>query len=85
MIPYKVRFILDDKSKESISFDANEKPIKGEVYTIQDTSGKVWDARVTDVVKFVVMEKTAQALIEYRCKVEKHEETSTTIGFGKRS
>jgi hypothetical protein len=84
MIPYNVIFILDEKAKEHIHFESNEKPVKGEIYTIQDSGGKLWDAKVTEVAKFIIRSKDTQATIEYRCKVEKHETTVPTIGFGKR-
>jgi hypothetical protein len=85
MIPYKIRFIFDDQPKNDIQFESNEKPFKGEVQTIQEVDGKLWEAKITEVSKFVVRSKNSEASIEYRCKMEKHESTATVIGFGKRT
>jgi hypothetical protein len=85
MIPYKVVLIPDAETKNEIHFESNEKPFKGEVYTIKDVNGKLWDARITEVTKMVVRNKNPEAEIEYRCKVEKHEATGSVIGFGKRT
>jgi hypothetical protein len=84
MIPYKVIFISDAQIKDEIHFESNEKPFKGEVYTIKDANGKLWDARITEVTKMIVRSKNQEATVEYRCKVEKHEEAGSIIGFGKR-
>jgi hypothetical protein len=85
MIPYRIKFILDDKTKDEFLFDSNEKPFKGELHTIQDVNGKLWEAKITEVSKFVIRSQSSEATVEYRCKVEKHEPTATVIGFGKRS
>jgi hypothetical protein len=85
MLPYLVKFTLNNQIEDHINFQSNEKPFKGEVYTIQDTDGKLWDARVTEVTKFIVRTKNSEGVIQYQCKVEKHEVTASAIGFGKRS
>jgi hypothetical protein len=84
MIPYKITFIPDQKAKDEIRFESNEKPFKGEVYTIQDADGKVWEAKITEVTKLIARSKNTEAVLEYKCKVERHEATATVIGFGKR-
>jgi hypothetical protein len=84
MIPYKVIFIPDAKVKDEIHFESNEKPFKGEIYTIKDMNGKLWEARVTEVTKMIVRGKDSEAAVEYTCKVEKHEAAGSVIGFGKK-
>lgn len=84
MIPYKTTFVIDDKLKEAIHFESNEKPFKGEVYTIENADGKLWEAKVTEVTKIIIRNKSAEGSIEYRCKIEKHEPTLNSIGFGKK-
>lgn len=84
MIPYKIAFIIDEKTNEAIHFESNEKPFKSEVYTIQDADGKQREAKITEVVKIIIRSKTAESSIEYRCGIERHQPTSQVIGFGKR-
>ncbi|MBT1702218.1 hypothetical protein [Chryseosolibacter indicus] len=84
MLPYKIKFIIEDKKSSEISFESNEKPVKGEIYTIQNVNGKIEEVRLTEVNKVIVRTDTSEAILEYRCKTEKHEATATTIGFGKR-
>jgi hypothetical protein len=83
MTPYRIKF-LNEKTKSEINFESNEKPVKGEVYSIQDISGKLWDAKVTEVTKYVIQGNGSQASLEYRCKIEEHEASGAVIGFGKR-
>lgn len=84
MIPYKIKLILDDKNATEIQFESNEKPIKGDIYTIEEANGKVGEVKLTEVNKFIIKSKTSNATLEYRCKTEKHEATANVIGFGKR-
>jgi hypothetical protein len=84
MIPFKIIFILNEKTNDQLLFESMEKPVKGEIFSIQDADGKLWEAKITDVTKFVVRSKDKSASLEYRCKVEKHEADKHVIGFGKR-
>jgi hypothetical protein len=84
MIPYKVKFLLSEKAEDFVDFESNEKPVKGELFTIQDENGKHSSVKITEVLKFVIRGKKSAGEIEYRCKTETHEESAMTIGFGKR-
>jgi hypothetical protein len=85
MIPYKVKIFLSDDPADVVAFESNEKPLKGEVLKIQDLDKKTWDIKITEVTKFISRSKDDGSVLEYHCKMEKHEETAATIGFGKRS
>jgi hypothetical protein len=82
MIPYTIKFIL---GKDEMRFESNEKPFKGELYTIQNADTTLVEVRVKDVTKIIARTKGSSATIEYHCVVEKHEESVNVIGFGKRS
>jgi hypothetical protein len=84
MIPFKVIFIVNEKTKDQLHFESVEKPAKGEIFSIQDADGTLWDAKIMEVTKFIVRSKDQKAVLEYRCKVEKHEADKHIIGFGKR-
>jgi hypothetical protein len=83
MIPYKIKFIISEKPKNQMDFESNEKPVKGEIYSIQEADGKVWDAKITEVTKVIIRAKDANAVIEYRCKVEENKSGAVSIGFNK--
>jgi hypothetical protein len=83
MIPYNIRFSLDN-NEIVFSFQSNEKPVKGDIFTIEDKGGKLWDAKIIEVTKVVVSPEMGNSLLEYRCKIQKHDEAKTVIGFGKR-
>jgi hypothetical protein len=85
MIPYKVKFIIDEKANNTIQFESNEKPSKGEIFTIHESEGKLWDARITAVTKFIVRtkDKDAPATLEYHCQVQEHDSKTAVIGFTK--
>lgn len=85
MIPYKIKFILNDKEEDALHFESNEKPFKGELQTIEDADGKLWEAKIIEVTKVIIRTKKTEATIEFRCKVEKHEAATNVIGFGKRT
>jgi hypothetical protein len=84
MIPYKVKFIIDEKAN-NIQFESNEKPSKGEIFTIHEPGGKLWDARITAVTKVIVRtkDKDAPATLEYHCQVQEHDSKTPVIGFTK--
>lgn len=84
MIPYKIKFFLDTKNKDVLAFESNEKPIKGDLYKIQDSRDQISEVKITEVVKIVIRGKTDDGVLEYHCQTEKHEASAQTIGFGKR-
>jgi hypothetical protein len=84
MIPYRIKFLQEGKDNEPLTFESNEKPVKGDTYTIQRSGGKSGEVKIVEVTKVVVPSKGGDAVLEYHCKVEKHEAASHTIGFGKR-
>ncbi len=81
MHTYHVKFIIDEKTGNQFNFVSNEKPFKGEVYTLQEPDGKLWDAKVTDVKK-IILRNNEEATIEYRCQVEENK-AAQVIGFSK--
>jgi hypothetical protein len=86
MIPYQVKFLINENKKEqTISFQTNEKPVKGEIYTIEQPDHSKTEVKITEVTKVIIRNDALTAFIEYRCKTEKHEEATTVIGFGKRN
>jgi hypothetical protein len=83
MIPYHIKFILENNESLS-SFQSNEKPVKGDIFTIQEKGNKSWEVKVTEVIRVVIPQEKAEAMLEYHCKVQKHDDAKTVIGFGKR-
>jgi hypothetical protein len=82
MHTYNIKFIIDENAKNEFDFISNEKPFKGEVYTIEETNGKLWDVKVSEVKKIIIRKQKGEAIIEYRCNVEENK-TANVIGFGK--
>jgi hypothetical protein len=82
MKQYKVKFIFEDKSSE-LNFESNEKPIKGDLFTVQETDGKSNEVKIKEVTKVVVRGLESSATIEYHCAVEKYDSKSPVIGFAR--
>jgi hypothetical protein len=86
MIPYQVKFLINEnKQEQTISFQTNEKPVKGEIYTIEQAGHNKTEVKITEVIKVIIKNDALTAFIEYQCKTEKHEEATAVIGFGKRN
>ena len=83
MKPYKVKFILDDKIDDHFYFESIEKPFKGEIFTLQDTTGKLVDIKITEMTKYLIKKEDYRAEVEYICKVEEHKASNSSIGFNK--
>jgi hypothetical protein len=83
MIPYNIKFIFEN-NESLLSFQSNEKPVKGDIFTIQEKGNKLSEVKITEVTRVVINQEKADAMLEYRCKVQKHDEAKTVIGFGKR-
>jgi hypothetical protein len=78
MIPFRVKFTLRDNN-ETFIFESNEKPFKGDVYSIEE-NGSHTSYKITDVIKTIVREN-GLAHLEYQCAVEKNDVNEFTIGF----
>lgn len=85
MTPFIITFLPDSKENESFTFESNEKPFKGELYSIIDSAGKTSEAKITEVSKVVIRKGQHEATLVYQCKIEKHEANPAVIGFGKRN
>jgi hypothetical protein len=83
MKSYKIRFIVDSKAGNYFDLESNEKPVKGELFTIEEANGKLLNIKITEVTKFVIVKSEHEAEIEYRCGVEEYKEQGRSIGFYK--
>ena len=80
MLSFKIKFVFDDPSHESLIFDSNEKPFKGEAFHVNE-NGSTTEYKVLDVQKVIVRKEGVAATLEYHCKVEKSDIRSIPIGF----
>ena len=83
MIPYKIK-IIHTAEKTTLAFESNEKPLKGDVFTLKQDDGKTSMVKITEVTKVLIGKSNETAELEYHCQVESHQENTTQIGFGKR-
>lgn len=81
MKPYKVKFILDEKTGRHAYAESNDKPLKGEVFTLKESTGKLKDIKITEVNKYLIAAENDTAIIEYWCIVEEYKAGANTIGF----
>jgi hypothetical protein len=77
MIPFTISFTFP--SGETLVFESNEKPFKGEVY-FHDANGSR-DEFIVREVKKVVRQEGGKSILVYSCVVEPHETTRPSIGF----
>lgn len=83
MIPYKIKF-HHAGDNTTVSFESNEKPVKGDVFTIKAEDGKLSMVKIIEVTKILNSKSNNTADLEYNCNVEAHQENTSQIGFGKR-
>lgn len=79
IIPYKVKFILDENESDHLSFDSNEKPCKGDLYSIEQ-DGELTPFIIKEITKVVIRNRGTSSL-EYQCAIAKYEPQAKGIGF----
>ncbi len=80
MLSHKIKFNFEDDGHQSLIFESNEKPFKGEAFWIED-NGTSQEYKISDVKKVVVRKEGTSAVLEYHCRVEKSDIRSIPIGF----
>ena len=80
MLSFRIKFNFEDDGHESLLFDSNEKPFKGESFWVEE-NGTRQEYKVSDVQKVIVRKEAMSASLEYHCRVEKSDIRSIPIGF----